>query len=208
MKIDLHVHCKERSRCGKNEEAEQVEAAIRAGLDALVFTDHSTLAPQATLLRLNAEYAPFRIFGGIELNIEGEDWVVIGLQNERLMSERWTSYPALHAFVRQHGAFLFLAHPFRYHPEIGVDLAACPPDGIELRSENTPVAAAGKIREVSARFRVPLLCNSDAHTITAFGRYYNILADDPRDDAALVTALRRGVSIVPDDPPPQASEVP
>lgn len=40
MKIDLHVHSSERSACGQAGEEEQIEAAMAAGLNALVFTDH------------------------------------------------------------------------------------------------------------------------------------------------------------------------
>lgn len=43
-----------------------VRAAIRAGLDAMVLSDHDRLAPTARLARLNAKFAPFRVFGGIE----------------------------------------------------------------------------------------------------------------------------------------------
>jgi predicted metal-dependent phosphoesterase TrpH len=196
MKIDLHVHAQERSRCGKNTEAEQVEAAIHAGLDALVFTDHAVLTPLVNLLRLNAKYAPFRIFGGIELNVEGEDWVIVGLQDERLMNERWT-YARLHDHVRQEGGFIFLAHPFRYHP-IDVELAGHLPDGIEWRSCNTPVDAAPQIQAVAEQFSLQLLCNSDAHNVLSFGHYYNILTGEPEDDAALVALLKKGVTIFPD----------
>jgi predicted metal-dependent phosphoesterase TrpH len=207
MKIDLHVHCSERSRCGKNTETEQVEAAIAAGLDAMVFTDHATLAPQANLIRLNALYTPFRIFGGIELNIEGEDWVVVGLQDDRLMNERWT-YFRLHEHVKQAGGFLFLAHPFRYHDGIGPELAGHLPDAIELRSCNTPLAAAARIREVATRLDLQLLCNSDSHNINSFGRYYNIVEAEPEDDAGLVAALRKRFAIVPDWTPDEQESPP
>jgi histidinol phosphatase-like PHP family hydrolase len=65
MKIDLHVHCQERSACGKATEEAQVQAAIAAGLDAIVFTDHHRLMPLERLECLNQQYAPFRVFGGI-----------------------------------------------------------------------------------------------------------------------------------------------
>ncbi len=207
MKIDLHVHARERSRCGKNTETEQVEAAIAAGLDAIVFTDHATLTPRASLLRLNAAYAPFRIFGGIELNVDSEDWVILGMQDEALMNERWT-YVRLHEYVRQQGGYLFLAHPFRYDSDIAVELAGHLPDAIELRSCNTPAEAAGKIHALSERLSLQRLCNSDSHNIRSFGRHYNLLDAIPDDDAGLVAALRKGFSIVPDWQPEDETEAP
>lgn len=200
MKIDLHVHTKERSACGKATENEQIAAAMAAGLDALAFTDHNLLLPPDRLLELNAIYAPFRIFGGVELDVEGEHLVVLGIQDERLVADTWP-YADLHAFVREHHGFLFLAHPFRYHPHIGVDIEALPPDAIEVRSCSTPLAHHARIRELAVRLGVPPLCNSDAHIADIIGRYYNILGDAPADDRSLVESLRRGFERVPDEIP-------
>lgn len=202
MKIDLHVHCKERSRCGKSSESEQAAAAAAAGLDAFVFTDHSRLTPADNLVRLNDIFAPLRIFGGIELNVEGEDWIVIGLQDEKLMTEKWT-YPTLHQYVREREGFIFLAHPYRYHVDISPDIVQFRPDAIELRSCNTPIVAYDQIRDLLAELKIPPVCNSDAHITHILGPYYNIVEDDPVDDRALVLALRKGFSIFPSEPPIQ-----
>ncbi len=112
MKIDLHVHSKERSVCGRASEEEQIRAAIDAGLDAIVFTDHHRLISAERLQQLNEKYAPFRIFGGIEITLDGEDVLILGVQDPALESMNW-SYPSLHAFVRARGGFIALAHPFR-----------------------------------------------------------------------------------------------
>lgn len=192
MKIDLHVHCQERSACGRAAEEDQVRAAIRAGLDAIVFTDHHRLVPQARLLELNERYAPFRIFGGVEITTEGEDVLVYGLQDPALESDKWT-YPGLHAFVHQRGGFLAVAHPFRYHPnQVTLDLEHYVPDALEVRSTNTPTVAEARIRAMAARWNIPLLCNSDAHRTESLGAYYNVLPVSPANDAELAEALRTG----------------
>ena len=67
MNIDLHVHASERSKCARSSEQELIREGIRIGLDALVFTDHNRLVPPERLVELNEEFAPFRIFGGIEM---------------------------------------------------------------------------------------------------------------------------------------------
>lgn len=200
MKIDLHVHTKERSGCGKATEHEQIAAAMEAGLGGLVFTDHVRLLPPDRLSDLNETYAPFRVFGGVELDVSGEHLVVLGIQEDRLTTEAWT-YPDLHAYVREHDGFLFLAHPYRYHTHIDVDIEARPPDAIEVRSCSTPVSAYLRIRELAARLGVPPLCNSDAHITTFIGRYYNILGEAPTDDRSLVNALRKGFDIFPAETP-------
>jgi predicted metal-dependent phosphoesterase TrpH len=82
IKIDLHVHAKERSVCSKVSEEEMIQTAIDAGLDAIVFTDHNKLTPKRTLNKLNRQFAPFRIFGGIEVSIKNEHIIVLGIYDK------------------------------------------------------------------------------------------------------------------------------
>jgi predicted metal-dependent phosphoesterase TrpH len=178
MKLDLHVHAAERSACAKEGEESQIRAAIAAGLDGIAFTDHHTLVPRARMRELRRKYAPFKIFTGIEITAEGEDWLVIGLDNPELESTRWR-YVDLRRFVREHDGFIALAHPFRYVPRINVDIAANPPDGIEVRSMNTPADHEQEIRAIATRLGLRLLENSDAHWNAPLGRFYNVLPDIP-----------------------------
>lgn len=192
MKIDLHVHTAERSACGRAPGADQVRAAIAAGLDAIILTDHRRLAPAADLAAWNEAHAPFRVFGGIELTVEGEDLLVLGLDDPCLETREKWSYPDLHELAREKGAFLALAHPFRYHPEIALDLARRPVDAIEVYSRNTPPAAAGRIFRLAAALGVPVLSNSDAHETAPLGTFYNRLDRTPADERELLDLLRRG----------------
>jgi hypothetical protein len=189
MKIDLHVHASERSACATEGEESQIRAAIAAGLNGLAFTDHHHLVPRERLQQLRQKYAPFKIYTGIEITASGEDWLVIGVYDPRLESSHW-SYPDLHGFVRELGGFIALAHPFRREPVIHVDIEACPPDGIEMRSTNTPSASENEIRALAARLGLRTLQNSDAHWNSPLGRYYNQLPDTLDGDADLVRILR------------------
>lgn len=191
MKIDLHVHCQERSDCGKASEDDQVKAAIAAGLDAIVFTDHHRLAPPERLEALNQQYAPFRVFGGIEITTEGEDFLVLGLRYPELESPDW-KYPDLYQFVRQHGGYIAMAHPFRYRAKIELDIATYTPDAIEVRSPNTPADREIHIREIAAGLGMPVLCNSDAHSTERIGTYYLELNDSPSDEQELIASLKSG----------------
>jgi histidinol phosphatase-like PHP family hydrolase len=192
MKIDLHVHAKERSGCAVSGEEEMIQAAIAYGLDGLVFTDHQRLVAPGRLAELNCTYAPFRIFGGIEITVaEGEDVVVLGVHDPALEAQPWT-YPALFRFVRDQDGLLVLAHPFRYHDAIQIEVEQYPPDALEIHSVNTGVCDESPIRALAERLDLRLLCNSDAHDARHVGIYYNELARAPRDDQELIEILRVG----------------
>ena len=62
MKIDLHVHSIEYSACAHAYVDEQIETAIDRGLDALVFTNHECLVPQARIEELNSHLCAISCF--------------------------------------------------------------------------------------------------------------------------------------------------
>ncbi|MBD3184427.1 PHP domain-containing protein [Candidatus Poribacteria bacterium] len=190
MKIDLHVHCRERSSCASSSEEEQIRAAINNGLNAIVFTDHGRFMPQKRLKELNKKYAPFKIYSGIELVIEWEDLLVIGVNKSSLERKEW-SYVKLYNFVKKHKGFIALAHPFRYH-SIGIDIENYPPHAIEAYSNNISSENVKDIMEVSNRLGLPVLCNSDAHDEDQIGSYYNILDRTPDNEMELVDMLISG----------------
>ena len=191
MKVDLHVHAMERSYCAVSGEEEMIQAAISRGLDGLAFTDHHRLVPPQRITELCQKYAPFRVFSGIEINVSGEDILVLGLDDPDLDTRSW-AYPTLHRFVRQRGGFMILAHPFRFHNFINVDIETYRPDGIEVRSMNIRTQNVARIRALAEQLDLLLVCNSDAHQARDVGAYYNILSRTPRDDSDLVSILMDG----------------
>lgn len=192
MKIDLHVHTRARSPCARSSTDEMIRAAVDRGLDGLVISDHDRLVPTEDLAYLNAKYAPFRIFGGIEITTHGEHVLVLGVQDEAL-ENRWWAYPDLHTFVQGRGGFLALAHPFRFNPrQLEVDIERFPPDALEVHSHNTPRRAEARIRNVARRLNASLLSNSDAHHSSDIGSYYNVLDGEPDDIKALTRILKEG----------------
>ena len=192
MKVDLHVHTKERSQCAKASTIEQIQAAVAAGLDAIALTDHGQLAPAEEIFRLNTEYAPFRILDGIEIAVGGEDVVVLGLRAPSLLTEKW-DYPRLHGFVRAQGGVLALAHPFRHRPNITIPVQEFPPDAIEVCSGSTPRHAVEQIVAVAQSLGVPVLSNSDAHATETLGGYYNVLDMEPRNARELLDLIKAGM---------------
>lgn len=188
MKIDLHVHTIERSPCAVVSEEKQIKAAIQAGFDGIAITDHNLLVPRDHLQDLNDRYAPFKVFTGIEVDADDLHWVVLGIHDPALESRGWR-YPDLLDFVHSQNGFIFLAHPFRYKPDLQVDLDRYSPDGVEVESINTPVNRQADIRALAARLGLVLLRNSDAHRPGGMGTYSNQLPRPAVNDQELVEVL-------------------
>ncbi|GAP15509.1 histidinol phosphatase [Longilinea arvoryzae] len=190
MRVDLHVHDRDRSPCATDTDESQVRTAIAAGLEGLAFTNHFRLVPDARLAELRRDFSPFRIFSGIEITADQEDWLVLGLREGRLERRDW-DYPSLWRFVRDQGGFIALAHPFRWASCIHADLGIYPPDAIEVRSNNTPPARESEIRSQAERYGLALLCDSDAHSNGMIGKYWNDLPGAPQTDDELLDSLRQ-----------------
>jgi predicted metal-dependent phosphoesterase TrpH len=188
VKIDLHVHAQERSGCATIGEESQIQTALNAGLGGLAFTDHNRLVDPRRLAELNQKYAPFRIFTGIEVDADREHWIVLGVADRLLERPGW-HYPELRDFVHWRGGFIALAHPFRHAPEVHVDLDRFPPDGIELKSFNTPVKYETEIHALAERHNLVLMQNTDSHYTGQMGKYFNDFPGPIQDDKALVKML-------------------
>jgi len=196
LKIDLHVHCSERSSCAVSDADSQIRAAIEMGLDALAFTDHFRLVPPDELIALNERFAPFRVYSGIEITADKEDWLVFGIQDPKIERRLWT-YPDLWNFVRERQGVMILAHPFRWEPLIHVDLATYPPDGVEFRSHNTPAEREEEIIRLACQYGLGLFQNSDSHHVRMIGQFYNDLPGRPDSEASLLESLRALKALTP-----------
>ncbi len=101
MKIDLHLHSSERSACAHSTAEEMIRAGKEFGLDAICFTEHNVLTPEALVAGMNERHAPFRIFAGIEIGVTVyEHCLVHGVRDAELERRKWT-YPDLWEFTRE-----------------------------------------------------------------------------------------------------------
>lgn len=193
MLIDLHVHSFPASDCAFSTLPEQIESAIAFKLDAIAITEHDFLYSQKELADLNKRYAPFRIFSGVEVSIQGGDdhVVVLGVHDRKLETGDWT-YENLWHFVRERDGYLFLCHPYRFRNEIVDRAEELVPDAIEQRSTNIGRDDESRIGELARRLNVPVVFNSDAHKKRHVGIYCNDIPGHPSDDRELILALRSG----------------
>lgn len=197
MKIDMHMHCCERSSCSISTEQQQIESAIYYGLDAIVITDHNKLVSEEHLRELNKKYYPFKIFGGIEIRTlpHGDDVLVIGVKDKSLESENWT-YDRLYSFVKKRGGFIALCHPYRFGNTIGIDIDTYVPDGIELHSTNIGNCDTKIIEDLANRLNSKLLGNSDGHFYKHIGIFYNILDGEAKTEKELAELLLNGNIVI------------
>lgn len=200
MKIDLHVHDKERSACSKSSEDEQIRAAIKFGLDGLIFTDHNILTPLEHLKELNDKFKPFKIYGGIEIEMQDthEHILVLGLHDKILQDKKWV-YEELHSYVRQNNGYIAFAHPFRYKDFIKENLEKFIPDAIEIHSTNIGIDDTEKIKQLAKKLNTNLIANSDAHHYSKVGIYCNDLAASPNSEKELIELLKKGAYKISSD---------
>ena len=194
MKIDLHVHTSEYSRCAISTEKEQIEAAIAKGLDGIAITDHANQRSPERLRQLNEKYAPFKIFTGVEVNpIDTfEDVLVIGVPDMHKMNTYNWHYPQLHEFVRERGGFIALPHPFRWDTEVRTPVHKYLPDAIEAKSVNIVKENTPQILTFAKTLGVPTIVTSDSHQKKHVGANYIVLHNHVQTDAELVRELQGG----------------
>lgn len=191
MKVDLHMHTQERSACGDVPEDVQIRAAIDAGLDGIALTDHRRLPPEKHLDTLRALYAPLRIFCGIEMTVDDEDIVVLGVYDTALEKDDW-NYRDLYDFVTPRGGVLILAHPFRYRPTVRIPVELYPPHAVEIYSCNIAPENADRIAAFAHSIQRPCVSNSDAHGPHVIGHYYTQLDYAVQTDEELCDILHTG----------------
>jgi len=136
MKIDLHVHASERSGCSVSPERDLIRAARRFGSGCARVHGHDRLVPPTNFAALNEQFAPFRVFSGIEIHTqEEEDFLVFGIQNPP--SRTWGG--AIRSLsIRPRTRRVRRSSPTRtcYRDTVDADVWSAPPDAVETRSTN------------------------------------------------------------------------
>ena len=79
MKFDLHMHTARHSPDADTDPFDLVRAAIQAGLDGIVITEHDFLWPQEELDELRAAAPQLVILAGVEVTGRGGDMLCYGI---------------------------------------------------------------------------------------------------------------------------------
>ncbi len=194
MKIDFHVHTSEYSACADSTLEEQVFSALEKGIDAMFITDHMKLHPYEHLEALNKLYAPFKLYQGIEITIQEdnyEDLLVFGIHDTKIEKKHW-SYDALYKYVKSKGGVLVLAHPYRFSDRIDERIWDYPPDGVEVLSNNISAYGYERRKALAERLGAVAVTNSDSHHHTTVGTYTNEFPEYCVDEKSILRALKTG----------------
>lgn len=211
MLVDMHVHTKEVSACGKVEARRVVRLYAEKGYDAVVITNHlngstrylheapdwdafidSYLAPVREA-RDEGEKVGVRVFWGVELRFENgcNDYLLYGISEETLRAHselRTLKLKQLRKLADEEGFLIFQAHPFR------TGMVVCEPallDGIEVANGHPRHRSRNDFARLWADVHgLKMTAGSDFHEEGDEARGGLLFFRDIADERELAKALR------------------
>lgn len=200
MKFDLHIHTARHSPDADTDPFELVRAAIKAGLDGIVITEHDFLWPEEELNELRAAAPELVILAGVEVTGRGGDVLCYGLTDPFALP-RGIEWGELTREVHRQGGACVAAHPNRWNQPFERLLRDHKPelDGIEVMSNNMDRDLRSKAAELLKKYpHFAQLGNSDSHQPWSVGCCYTDFDAEIRTNADLVAAIRgkKGVARV------------
>ncbi len=189
MRIDIHVHSSRYSPCSWQPPEEMIQAAVTAGLDGIVFTEHDLRWPQQELDRLQQVAPGLKLFSGAEMTTaEGEHVLVYGdMDYSRLRA--FTAGVNLCLLVREMGGVSVLAHPGRWG-QLPAPALLEAVDGLEVSSSNITRAMSLQAEHLARRYGKFMIVASDSHHTASLGGFALEFSAIVNDEVELAGALQ------------------
>jgi hypothetical protein len=146
-----------------------IDAALQAGLDGVVLTEHDHLWSQEELARLQTQTS-LRLLRGIEVSTKQGHFLAYGIQHSNGLYKGMSVSELARQVHAQNGA-LVMAHPCRYSDEIPPDIYNVVLDGVEGLSGNVRMYMRDAIETISRRLQIPKVAGTDAHRPEMLGLY-------------------------------------
>ena len=202
MKFDLHMHTARHSPDADSDPFELVRAAVAAGLNGIVITEHDYMWPDAELEELRAAAPELVILGGVEVTARGGDVLCCGITNPFALP-RGIGWPELCREVHKQGGACVAAHPNRWGQPFEKLVREQNPelDGIEVMSNNMDPGLRARAAELLKKYpHFAQLGNSDSHQPNTVGCCCTVFEVPVRTNAELVAAIRgnKGKAMVND----------
>ncbi len=190
MLIDFHTHTSKYSKCSVMTGEQLATAAIEAGLDGFVITEHNVFWTAEEIESLRTKFPQIKILSAVEITVqEKEDILVFGvIQPEKLY--KGMPLKELVEVVKKYDGFCVLAHPYRYKDVVAEEIFNVDIDGIEIASMNIRAYMLEGINDVRLKRNMIAVACSDAHSTSSVGVFatrFNCIIENERD---LVEALR------------------
>jgi len=193
--VDLHSHTKRHSQCSQIEPEALIYQAVKAGLDALVITEHHYQWSEADLEDLveRSGELSFPLLAGFEFMTQCGDVLVYGApaREAQTMKPGMPPNEAVRAF-HEMGAVCIAAHPTRMGMGFDERLLNLPVDAIEVCSVNLKEHEQRLAAQLAKDLGIKPVAASDAHQIRDVGRYATDFDDPIRTMKDLQESLRRG----------------
>jgi predicted metal-dependent phosphoesterase TrpH len=192
MKFDLHIHTCRHSPDADTDPFVLIRAAVAAGLDGIVITEHDYMWTERELDELRAAEPRLVILGGVEVTGRGGDVLCYGITDPFALP-RGISWSELTREVHKQGGACVAAHPNRWNQpfEKLVRDQQAELDGIEVMSNNMDAdlrRMAAKLLEKYPHYAQ--LGNSDSHVPSTVGCCYTDFDAEIRTNADLVAAIK------------------
>lgn len=160
-KVQLHVHTNRYSSCAKETPEAMLQTLADLGYHAVFLTEHDRVWPKEELAVLRSQFAPLRIYGGIELTIDQAHLLILGTSDPSFLKSRNAGDAIRRA--RSQGCLTILAHPYRWEHSANILDAGARPDAIELHTRNHHPDAAQTARGTARRLGLRGVNCADAH---------------------------------------------
>lgn len=191
MLIDLHVHTSRYSKCGRMSPEEMAGQALDVGLDGVVITEHNVMWSEEELAELRQAFPGLTILRGVEISCaDKHDVLIYGIADLTPFRPRMAVAEAV-AAAHAGGGIAILAHPLRYHQQLGPEVVTAPFDAVETKSVNIDDLHHQACSAIASRLGSPQVFSSDGHDTIALGTYASSFHVPVRNEHDLVAALRQ-----------------
>lgn len=204
MLIDLHTHTAPKSDDSYLRPDELIIHAMRAGLDAICFTEHDWFWHDKDIAELSQRHN-FLILPGVEITTEEAHLLVFGLKKYVFGMHR---APFVRRLVDEVGGVIIVAHPYRRHFPLGENpegeryypalTRACESplfeiaDAIEVFNGRGSLKENAFSKEIGKRLGMRGIAASDAHEVKDIGRCATRFEGRITNLKELITELKAG----------------
>jgi len=203
MLIDLHAHTWPRSHDSVLNPEDLVERAKRAGLDAIVFTEHDTLWDDASVREISEKHN-FLVMAGVEISTDdghiltfGVDKYVFGMHRSDTLAK----------YVEAAGGAMVAAHPYRRQMPWYVRNEDDYQQALQRAARNPAYQFCDGMEEVNGRgsekenafskklcdmMGMPGTGGTDSHAIQDIGKCATFFEHDVTDMQSLIDEIKAG----------------